>query len=103
MSVPDIESRTAIQNRVLQLMKQSETEQCKSSETAPAPMEAEEEAGEEKEGEEDDLLVGLEDEVAAAEAENLEASGLDSVDNVCADEMKHCLAAHSLKLFSKNN
>jgi len=43
VSIPGEESRTAIQERVLELMKESETKNCENTAVAPAPTEVEEE------------------------------------------------------------
>ena len=100
VSIPDEESRTAIQKRVLVLMKESETKHCENTAVAPAPMEVEEEAKEEDgdDDDDDDFFAGLEEEVAAAEAGNQDI-GLESVDIACEDEMKRYLNAKSLKHF----
>ena len=99
-STPDA-TREAIHARVLEIMKQLETEHRDSAGTANNPMDVEED-GKESENEDDGLFADLQNEVVAAEAGDQEA-GLESVDSVCADEMKHYLAEKSLKISFKDS
>jgi hypothetical protein len=103
-TVPDGGSKLAIKNRVLQLMKESETAYRASLAPAAAPTEEEKEAEEENE-DEDDMFAAIEAAAAASSAAagdgGNDAVGVLSVDDACSDELKRYVAAPMLSIRTK--
>jgi hypothetical protein len=96
-SVPDVASKAAINSRVLQLMKSSETTHHASLAPAAAPSEEKEESEDE-----DDMFGAMEAAAAAASyGGNNTSPGVLSVDNACSDELNCYMAARMLSIHAK--
>ena len=104
--VSDQASKTAIQDRVLQLMEQSEEERIRienpTANEFATPSEEMEEENQDNIAEADDLLACVEEEqLEAAEADQATAA-IDNIAETCADELRRYLAAHPLAIRKEN-